>query len=119
MNYVIGDTALIKDILQSRHGDFVWTLPFVDVAADGTETETDLTGCEFAFVVFGLDGTTEIAALEIGTGIDVSDNVVTVSIDNADLVADYVKGCKYPYYLTYTNAAGHTKCLFEGKFITT
>ncbi len=43
MNYVIGDTPIIRDIPQSQYGDFVWTLPFIDVAADGTESETDLT----------------------------------------------------------------------------
>lgn len=116
MNYVIGDTPNIKDWPQSQYGDFVWTLPFIDVAADGTESEMDLTDCEFEFVILELDATAEITRLEIGTGITVVDNVATVSIEKADL-ADYVKGCKYPYYLTFTNAAGHTKCLFEGKFI--
>ena len=116
MNYVIGDTPIIRDIPQSQYGDFVWTLPFIDVAADGTESETDLTDCEFVFVTLDLDGTTEIDSLEIGTGIGVVDNIVTISIENAAL-ASYVKGCKYPYYMTFTNAAGHTKCLFEGKFI--
>lgn len=118
MNYVIGDTPIIRDIPQSQYGDFVWTLPFVDVAADGTESETDLTDCEFAFVTLDLEGTTEIDQLAIGTGITVVDNIVTITIENADLTG-YVKGCKYPYYMTYTNAAGHTKCLFEGKFIKT
>lgn len=118
MNYTIGDTPLIRDIAQSWRGDYLWTLPFVDVADDGTETATDLTGCEFAFVVLELDGTTEKITLAIGDGITVNDNVVQVSIAQEEL-ATWTRGCKYPYYFTYTNADGHTKCLFEAKFMLT
>lgn len=115
MNYTIGDTPLQKDIVQSQHGDFLWVLPFVDVAADKTETETDLTGASFAMVFKDLSGA-EMLTLAIGDGITVSDNIVTVSIDLTDY-DPFKPGCKYPYYFTYTTAGGHTKCLFSGKFM--
>lgn len=118
MNYVIGDTPLIHDIAQSHRGDFVWVLPFVDVADDGTETDTDLTDCEFVFGVLELDGTTEKLTLTNGDGISIADNIVHVTIAK-EVLETWTRGCKYPYFFTYTNAGGHTKCLFEAKFILT
>jgi len=117
MNYTIGDTALLRDIAQSQRGDFLWVLPFVDVDTDGVETETDLTDCLFVMEIFALDGTS-LELLEIGSGITVASNIVTVSIQLATY-SGWTKGCKYPYYFTYENADGHVKCLFEGKFMLT
>ena len=118
MNYARGDTSYILDKPVSIRGDFRWELEFVDVAEDGTETNTDLTGCEFDFVVLELDGTTQKAALTNGTGITVSGNTITITMPNADF-NDWLANCKYPYYLNYTNADDFVKCLFEGKFIPT
>lgn len=118
MNYAIGDTAYILDKPVSIRGDFKWELEFVDVADDGTETDTDLTGCDFDFVILELDGVTAKKTLGVGTGITVSGNIVTISMPNADF-DDWSANCKYPYYLNYTNADDFVKCLFEGKFIPT
>lgn len=116
MNYTIGDTPLLRNIAQSLRGDFLWVLPFVDVATDGTETPTDLTDCAFTMGILDQDGVTAKETLTIGDGITVADNIVTVAMENV-VFNDWRKGCHYPYYFTYTNADGHTKCLFEGKFI--
>lgn len=117
MNYTIGDTPQIIDKPVSIRGDFAWAIEFLDVSSS-VETPSDLTGCTFNFVIFELDGVTEKKMLEVGSGIAVADNEVTVSMDNADF-SDWTANCKYPYYLTFTNADGFTKCLFEGKFIPT
>lgn len=118
MNYAIGDTAYILDKPVSIRGDFKWELQFVDVAEDGTETDTDLTGCTFDFVILELDGTTVKESLTNGSGITVSGNDVTIEMPNADF-SGWNANCKYPYYLNYTNADDFVKCLFEGKFIPT
>lgn len=115
-NYTIGDTPLLRDIAQSRYSDFLWVLPFIDVATDGTETETDLTWCDFEMKILELDGATAKQTLTVGAGITVVDNVVSASMALADF-ADWTKGCKYPYRFTFINADDFTKCLFEGKFI--
>jgi hypothetical protein len=118
MNITIGDTAVPLDKAQSIRGDFLWVLPFVDVAEDGTETDTDLTDCDFVFEILEADGSTSKALLGVGEGITVSGNDVSISMNNSDFSA-WPRGCKYPYYLTYTNADGFKKCLFEGKFMLT
>ena len=114
-NYTIGDTPLLRNIVQSRRGDFQWTLPFIDVATDGTETETDLTDCDFAMYILELDGSTEKQVLGVGDGITVTGNEVVVSMSSG-VYSAWTKGCGYPYYFTYTNATDFTKCLFEGAF---
>lgn len=115
MNITIGDTPFLRDIVQSRRGDFLWSLPFIDVAEDGTETETDLTGCTFEFTILELDAATEKTSLAIGDGITVTGNVATITIPLEDF-STWTRGCAYPYYLTYTNTDDFTKCLFEGAF---
>lgn len=118
MNYAIGDTSYILDKPVSIRGDFKWDLEFVDVADNGTETDTDLTDCEFDFIVLEIDGVTAKAELSIGDGITVSGNAVTIQMANAEF-SDWNPNCRYPYYLNFTNADGFVKCLFEGKFIPT
>ena len=118
MNYVIGDTAILRDHAVDRDGDFLWVLPFIDVADDGTETPTDLTDCAFEFTVWDPDGITVKVDLTVGAGITVTDNVVRVAIDNADM-ADWTRGCLFPCRFRYTNAGGFKKTLFRGKFSTT
>ena len=116
MNYVIGSTPAKKDLPQSRRGDFQWILPFVDVAEDGTETDTDLTDCDFSMTILELDGTTTKKVLIVSDGITVVGNTVTVEISNAEF-ENWTPGCQYPYFFIYVNASNFTKCLFEGKFI--
>lgn len=114
-NYTIGSTALRQDLAQSIRGDFVWVLPFVDVDSAGAETPTDLTDCEFEFVVLERDGVSAKVELEVGDGITVVDNIVTVNMINS-VFSGWNRGCAFPYYLTYTTASGFKKCLFEAHF---
>jgi len=114
-NYTIGDTPLLRNIAQSKKGDFLLTLPFIDVATDKTETPTDLTGCDFTMNIYEQDATTVKLALTVGDGITVTDNEVVVSIVK-ETYSDWAKGCKYSYDFNYVNATDFDKCLFEGSF---
>lgn len=117
-NYTIGNTPHMRAIVQSVLSDFVWSLPFVDVVENGTETDTDLTGYDFEMVIYEADGTTPLETLTIGSGIEVVGNVVTVSMP-LETFAAWTRGCKYKYFLRSINSDGIRKALFADTFTTT
>ena len=70
------------DIQISEDADFIWPLSLFD-GEPPNETAAVLTGRTFKFEVFGLDGVS-LADYEIGTGVTVAANLVTVTIELED-----------------------------------
>lgn len=102
----------IRDISQSEDGDFVWPLELYE--GDDNTTPSNLTGRTFFFEVFDLAGTS-LGVYEIGNGITVASNVVTVTIELEDW-ADWRKNCDLAYEFKQVLATGIRYPLFKGKF---
>ena len=101
------------DIQISEDADFIWPLSLFD-GEPPNETAAVLTGRTFKFEVFGLDGVS-LADYEIGTGITVASNVVTVTIELEDWAA-WRKNCDLKYEFLMTLDTGVRYPLFKGKF---
>jgi len=101
-----------KDIFHSEDADFEWALQMYD--GDDTTTPSDLTGREFSFEVFDLSGAS-LEVYEVGTGITVADNIVTISVALEDW-ATWTKNCDLRYELKQVLASGTRYPLFKGKF---
>lgn len=115
MNYAIGDSPIHKNLIQSYFASFRWVLPFVEVSETGVETDrADLEDCEMQMIVYEIGSTTIKTNLQISEGITVSGGTATVYMDSG-LFEDYLRGCAYEYYLTFTEADGFKKTLFQGK----
>lgn len=112
----IGSTAVVRDIMQSRRSDFVWSIDFFDVDENDVATPQDVTGCQFEFVVFAQDGITEILTLSELSGITVLTNNAQVDI-SLEQWTTWARGCRYPYLFRKTSAGGVRTALFEGNFI--
>lgn len=113
----IGSTATKFDILQDEDGDFLWVIDFFQGETDAVEQ--DISDDDFEFILYNTDGTTPLITLGIGTGITlVDDNTISISIELEDYTG-ITPGCKYPYMLRQTTAAGQRKPLFKGKYINT
>ena len=101
-----------KDIFQSEDADFVWPLEMYE--GDDTSTPSVLTGRTFHFEVFDLSGAS-LGLYELGTGITVASNVVTVSIELEDW-ALWTKNCDLRYEFKQVLTTGIRYPLFKGKF---
>jgi len=108
----IGGTYAKEPIIQGEDSDFVWVLEMFD-GEDDTDP-SDLSGREFSFEVFDLLGVS-LAVYEIGTGISVSDNTVTIEIPIEDW-ADWRKNCGLPYEFKMVLADGTRQGLFSDTF---
>lgn len=102
-----------RDLQVSEDADFIWPLALYD-GEPPNEDAAVLTGRTFKFEVFGLDGVS-LADYEIGTGITVASNVVTVTIELEDW-ADWRKNCDLKYEFLMTLDTGIRYPLFKGKF---
>ena len=101
----INGTYAKNPLTQSENGDFVWELEMFDGEDDSNPS--DLTGRTFSFEVFDLLGVS-LGVYEIGTGITVSSNVVTLEIPIEDW-EDWRKNCGLPYEYKMVKADG-TRC---------
>ena len=101
-----------KDIFQSEDADFVWPLSLYE--GEGTGTPSTLTGRTFSFEVFDLAGAS-LGVYEIGTGITVLSNVVTVFIELEDWDL-WTKNCDLKYDFKQVLSTGVRYPLFKGKF---
>lgn len=103
---------------QSRRGDFLRVLPFYDYdPVTKVRTEKDLTGFLFYFRVLGPDGTVWIDG-EIGDGITVTGNVVTIEyertvFDTEDKVM--LQGCQYLAQFDLETPEGFRRPLIDAK----
>jgi hypothetical protein len=102
----------IKDIPHSEDADFVWPLEFYE--GSGTTTPSVLTGRTFSFEVLDVTGAS-LGVYEIGTGITVASNVVTVTIELEDWAA-WTKNCDLRYEFKQVLSTGIRYPLFKGKF---
>lgn len=109
---ITGGTYAKHPITQSEDGDFVWGIEMFDSEDDSDPS--NLTDREYTFEVFGVDGTS-LGSYEIGTGITVASNVVTISIDKDDWV-DWRKNCALKYELRSVLADGTNYPLFSDTF---
>lgn len=96
-------------LAQSEDGDFVWALEMFD--GDDDSEPTDLTDCEFSFEVFDMAGVS-LNVYEIGSGITVLDNLVTLQIPLEDW-EDWRKNCGLGYEYKMTTAGGLRRPLFS------
>lgn len=102
----------IKDHFQSEDGDFIWPLALYE--GDDDSEPSNLTGRTFSFEVFDLAGAS-LGVYEIGTGITVASNVVTVTIELEDW-ALWTKNCDLKYEFGQVLTTGIRYPLFKGKF---
>lgn len=102
----------VRDFFPSEDGDFVLPMAFYD----GTTTATPsvLTGRTFSFEVFDLAGTS-LGVYEIGSGITVLANLVTVLIELEDW-ATWKKNCDLKYEFKQVLSTGIRYPLLKGKF---
>ena len=115
-----GNTAAQLIYPQSRRGDFLWVLPFYDVATDGTRTAKDLTGYLFFFRVLAADQETAAITAEIGDGLTVAAGVVRITVDLEQWEAeDLLAGCQYKMQLDMVTPTGFLKPLVEAKLTLT
>jgi hypothetical protein len=108
-------TYFPKPIVVSEDADFIWPIEMFD--GDDNSTPSDLTGREFSFEVFDQSGAS-LEIYEIGTGITVATNVVTVSILLEDW-ADWRKNCPLKYEFKQVLTDGTRYPLFKSTFTIT
>jgi len=102
----------VKDFYVSEDGDFVRPLKFYDGV--GTSNPSDLTGRTFSFELFDLAGDS-LGLYEIGSGITVASNLVTIVIELEDW-ATWRKNCDLKYEFKQVLSAGIRYPLLKGKF---
>lgn len=102
----------IKDFYTSEDADFV--LPFRMYDDKALTVPSVLTGRTFSFEVFDLSRTS-LGVYSIGNGIEVVDNLVTVTIELEDW-ATWLKNCDLRYELRHTLSTGIRYPLLKGKF---
>lgn len=108
----IGGTYAKNPIAQSAYADFVWAMEMFD--GDDDTDPSDLSGRDFTFEVFDLAGAS-LGVYEIGTGISVASNVVTLAIDLEDW-ADWRKNCSLTYRYSMVLADNTRHPLFSDTF---
>lgn len=120
---IIGQTAFQMAIPQSLDADFLWTFDHYQTV-NRVRTATDLTGYEFDFYVYDLNGdellhkTVGDSITIINNGVETVDNRTVIQFDKAEW-AGMIKGCQYPYKLGQIDLDSFDKPLVAGKIYTT
>lgn len=102
----------VKDFYPSEDGDFVLPMRFYDDTT--TSIPSVLTGRTFSFEIFNKAGSS-IGLYEIGSGITVVDNLVTVLIELEDWDT-WTKNCDFKYEFKQVLSTGIRYPLLKGIF---
>lgn len=102
----------------SRRADFLWVWRFYD-GSGATKTAKDLTGFQFFFKIFGPNQSAVWIDAEVGDGIVVDDNAVSITFnreefDTTDKVL--IAGCNYKMTFELVTPQGFRQPLADVKF---